>query len=191
MKTRKTLVRTTVLALVLASTTSFAQGMQGGMGMTPGQGMQGGMGMTPGQGMQGCMGMMRGQGMQGGMGMMPGQGMQGGMGMMPGQGMQGGMGMMGMMGMSAEDMSPEQLDLMGNHIQSMHEQMSRIAEESDPEARRTLVKEHLASMQQFMRERMKMMQDIEAKRNQADSWRAQMEQRMHRMEEMMKGQKQE
>ena len=47
-------------------------------------------------------------------------------------------------------MTPQQREHIGEHILFMHEGRNRIAEETFPRARRTLVTEHLASMQSFM-----------------------------------------
>ena len=158
MKTFKSCVFASAISLTLLSGAALAHGGYGSGGM-----------MNPEMGT-----MQHGAGMMGhGMGMM-----QSGSGMM-GHGM-------GMMGMSVEDLGPEQLDLIGEHIQLMHEQKEKIANAEDPEARRALVKEPLKSMQGFMHARRAMMMENMKKKQMHGSWRQQIEQRMHRMEEMMK-----
>lgn len=143
MKTRKSVLRTSLVALTLVSAGAFGHTGQGQGGM----GMMGGMGMKPGQGMHGPT---------------------------------------GMMDMSVDDMSPEQLDQIGEHIQAMHESMQKVADASDLEARRDPVKKHIAAMQAFMRERHEVMREQAEKRAKAGEWQQHMEQRMHLMEEMIK-----
>ncbi len=114
----------------------------------------------------------------------------GGYGM--GHGMMGrgtmGPGMMGMPMMSADNLSPEQLDRIGEHMQRMHEHMEAIANAKDPEARREAVKRHLQSMQAFMHERHDMMEHQSPRGQGRGDWQQNMEERMRQMERMMQNQ---
>ena len=101
-----------------------------------------------------CLGSAQAQGMMGDypQGYGPTPGMMGGGrpgGPMPG-GMGGPMGGMGMM--DPDSMSDQQIDMMGERMASMYLQMKAIAEASDPEQRRALVREHMRNMQSFMQQ---------------------------------------
>lgn len=160
MKTRKSILSASLVALSIVSGGVSAHG-GAGMGM---------MNQGPGMGMHGM-----------GMGMMnQGQGM----GMMD-HGM-----MQGMMSMSPDQLDEAQLDKIAEHMTTMHRQMEKIAETTDPEARRELVREHLKSKQEFMHERRKMMMERRANQQKEGSWQQHMEQRMQHMEQMMKQQQQ-
>lgn len=56
-----------------------------------------------------------------------------------------------MAGAMLDALTPEQLDRIGERIAEMYNQARQIAEATDPEQRRELVKEHLGSMQSMMR----------------------------------------
>jgi len=114
-------------------------------------------------------------------------GMKGGMGMM-GRGMMMGRMMMGMgggmMGMSPDKLPPEVLDRMADHMQKMHEQAAKLSETDDPAQRRELAKAHVKEMQDFMKEMIQARWQMAKQGRQ--NWREEMEQRMRRLEEMMK-----
>ncbi len=111
---------------------------------------------------------------------------------MMGHGMMGhgmmGPGMMGMPMMSADNLTDEQLDRIGEHMQRMHEQMESIAGARDPETRRDAVKQHLQDMQAFMHQRHDMMMHQSSRSQGQGNWRQHMEERMRSMEEMMQQQ---
>ncbi len=111
----------------------------------------------------------------------------GGHGMYPGAMMHPGamMGPGGMMAISPEELTDEQLDLIGAQMQRMHRQMERIAAASDPGERRTAVREHLAGMHEMIHEHARGAAGHRGDGRSAERLRR-MEERMQHMEEMLR-----
>ena len=173
----------TFCTLLLAAFISGAAIAHSGGGN--GGGMGGGNGGGMGGGNGGGMGGGNGDGMGGdnGGGMRQGIANQG----MMAHGMMG-PGMMGMPMMSVDDLTTEQLDQIGEHMQRMHEQMENIVNAKEPEKRRDAVKQHLQNMQAFMHQQRDMMLEQYSRRQGQGHWEEHMEERMRRMEQMMQNQ---